>query len=162
MRRFALLVALALGLASTALAATAPGVLAQNDTNDTNDTNASDASSPGQQATGSAAFTVTCNQLRCTFDAREVTLENGSIASYSWDFGDGDDGDGAVINHTYATPDTYNVTLTVESEDGDTRNETQTVTVSADRHGNQDVVPWSALAVGGIALAGSIVVSRMT
>jgi PKD repeat protein len=37
----------------------------------------------------------------------------GDITSYTWDFGDGETGMGAVISHTYALTGTFSVTLTV-------------------------------------------------
>ncbi len=47
----------------------------------------------------------------CSSTPREAT---GSIAAYSWNFGDGARGDGRTDDHAYATPGTYVVTLTVD------------------------------------------------
>lgn len=41
------------------------------------------------------------------------STDNRGIASYSWDFGDGSTGSGAVTEHTYNAVGTYNVKLTV-------------------------------------------------
>jgi hypothetical protein len=38
---------------------------------------------------------------------------NGKIARYSWNFGDGYSGEGMATNHTYYVPGTYNLTLNV-------------------------------------------------
>jgi len=46
------------------------------------------------------------------------STSDGIITSYSWDFGDGTNGTGTWLNHTYNTPGLYNVTLTVNSAYG--------------------------------------------
>lgn len=38
---------------------------------------------------------------------------NNRAISYDWRFGDGDSDDGETVTHTYSTPGTYTVTLTV-------------------------------------------------
>lgn len=43
---------------------------------------------------------------------------NGRIASYSWDFGDGETGTGATPTHTYSAPGSYVVSLIVTDIDG--------------------------------------------
>jgi hypothetical protein len=43
--------------------------------------------------------------------------EDRSIVSYDWDFGDGDTGSGAIVNHTFAAGE-YNVRLTVTDDAG--------------------------------------------
>ncbi len=45
-----------------------------------------------------------------SFDA---TASTGNIVSYSWTFGDGEVGTGAVISHTFTNPGSYNVDLQV-------------------------------------------------
>lgn len=152
MRRLALTALAAMALAGLLLAPT--GVLAQNDTNETDTT--------PEAGPGTATFEVRCDQLRCTFDASNATMANTSIASYDWAFGDGSSGSGEVTEHTYVDVGTYDVTLTLEGADGTSTNQTRTVNATADRHGNDDTVPWSALGVGAIALVGSIVIARTT
>ncbi|MBU2915023.1 PKD domain-containing protein [Reichenbachiella agariperforans] len=65
-------------------------------------------------------------------DVFEVTFINASTgaASYAWNFGDDSEGstDQNVI-HTYASPGSYNVTLTVTGEDGTTSEATNTVEI---------------------------------
>lgn len=59
------------------------------------------------------------NGYPVAFSASVTTEPSGvQIASYVWDFGDGGNGTGAVCNHIYASPGTYNVTLTVTTVDG--------------------------------------------
>lgn len=52
-----------------------------------------------------------------TFDGSN-SMVAGPVVSYTWDFGDGTQGSGITVTHTYASPDTYPVTLTVSNETG--------------------------------------------
>jgi PKD repeat protein len=52
-----------------------------------------------------------------TFDGSNSVV-TGPVVSYSWDFGDGTQGSGITATHTYATPDSYPVTLTVSNQVG--------------------------------------------
>ena len=63
-----------------------------------------------------------------TFDGRG---SQGPIVSYTWDFGDGFSGTGAVVTHAYSMPGTYTVRLTVRDSYGRTATDTAQVTVSA-------------------------------
>jgi len=45
---------------------------------------------------------------------------DGYIASYFWDFGDGTNTTGVIVEHSYADDGTYRVTLTVTDDDGAT------------------------------------------
>jgi YVTN family beta-propeller protein len=55
-----------------------------------------------------------------SFDAAASSDPDGQIASYAWSFGDGhgEEGPGPVIEHTYAAPGDYRVTLTVTDAEG--------------------------------------------
>jgi len=55
-----------------------------------------------------------------------------TIASYTWDFGDGGTGSGPTPTHRYALAGGYNVTLVVTDDAGRTGTVTQTVAVGAD------------------------------
>jgi prepilin-type N-terminal cleavage/methylation domain-containing protein len=80
-----------------------------------------DATSPGGNATPSAAFTVGCSALLCSFDASASFDSDGTIVEYGWDFGDGNvlSGPGhKITTYTYGAPGTYPVTLTVTDNDG--------------------------------------------
>ncbi len=54
-----------------------------------------------------------------------------AVASYAWDFGDGQTGTGARPTHTYARADTFDVSLTVTDDDGQTNVHTEQVIVAA-------------------------------
>ncbi|MGZ3864547.1 MAG: PKD domain-containing protein [Bacteroidia bacterium] len=59
------------------------------------------------------------------------TLNGTTIASYSWDYGDGSTGTGNPGTHTYpTTPGTYNVTETVTTTQGCSASVTHPVTIS--------------------------------
>ncbi len=64
-----------------------------------------------------------------SFDGSASHDPDGSIASYSWNFGDGGSGTGAAVWHQYASPGTYAVTLTVADNGGATASSNQTVHV---------------------------------
>ena len=49
------------------------------------------------------------------FNASTTTCTNGTIIRYDWDFGDGENGTGQTVSHTYSTFGNYNVTLTAMS-----------------------------------------------
>ena len=56
--------------------------------------------------------------LSTNFTGSNSTDEDGTIASYSWDFGDGQNANSANPSHVYQNPGTYVATLTVEDDDG--------------------------------------------
>ncbi|HSV40649.1 MAG TPA: PKD domain-containing protein [Nocardioidaceae bacterium] len=75
-------------------------------------------------------FTWSTDDLTATLDATGSTDADGQITSYDWDFGDGTQGSGAQIAHTFASTGTYSVTLTVHDDDGASDSSTIDVTVS--------------------------------
>ena len=52
------------------------------------------------------------------FDASESYDLDGTIVSYSWDFGDGNTATGVTVDHAYSEVGSYTVTLTVTDDDG--------------------------------------------
>jgi len=69
------------------------------------------------------------------FDASESTDEDGTISSYSWDFGDGETGTGKNVIHRYQTPGDYIVSLSVTDNDGAIGNNDRRLTYITVLHG---------------------------
>jgi chitodextrinase len=72
-------------------------------------------------ATGTpiAQFSASRNGMVASVDAGASSDTDGSIAAYSWNFGDGTAAkSGATTSHTYSTPGAYTVTLTVTDNAG--------------------------------------------
>jgi PKD repeat protein len=92
-----------------------------------------------------AAFTPPSGVVAGTaasFDGRASHDPDGSIASYSWNFGDGGSGSGATPSHKYAKAGTFTVTLTVLDSDGRSASVGHSVTVGpAGNHNNHGTGP---------------------
>jgi RHS repeat-associated protein len=67
--------------------------------------------------------------LKINYDGSTSADSDGTIVSYSWNFGDGATGTGTTISHTYSMPATYNVSLTVTDNLGATNTFSKTVIV---------------------------------
>jgi len=75
--------------------------------------------------TGTAPLTV-------SFDGSSSADSDGSIASYTWYFGDGSSGTGKTVTHTYTTEATFTATLQVTDDIGATGAASTTITVQAE------------------------------
>ena len=79
-----------------------------------------------------SSFTVSGAEQTKSFDGTGSSAPAGrSITSYTWSFGDGATATGATATHTYATPGTYSVVLTVRDSAGFSASSTQSVLASA-------------------------------
>jgi PKD repeat protein len=67
--------------------------------------------------------------LVVTFDASASSDPEGTIVSYDWDFGDGEQASGMMADHTYNSPGSFVVTLTVTDEHGAQASKSESVEV---------------------------------
>ncbi len=76
-----------------------------------------------------ANFTDNCTDLSCSFDASSSS-DDIAIATYIWNFGDGNTSAGITSTHSYASAGSYTVSLTVSDSDSlsDTAESSVTVT----------------------------------
>ncbi|MEM8486621.1 MAG: PKD domain-containing protein [Bacteroidota bacterium] len=84
---------------------------------------------PNAPPTAAFSATQVAGTLEVNFDG-STSSDDGSIAAWDWDFGDGNTGAGETISHTYATAGTYSVTLTVTDDLGATGSLTTDVEVT--------------------------------
>jgi PKD repeat protein len=77
-----------------------------------------------------ADFTSTVTGLSVNFNGGLSSDSDGTINSYSWNFGDSQTGTGSNPSHTYSVAGTYNVILTVTDNLGATGTITKAITVS--------------------------------
>gem|GEM_PF-568130 len=87
----------------------------------------------GGNTSPGASFTVSPSSgtapLAVSFDASGSSDSDGSIASYTWAFGDGSSGTGITASHTYNTAGTYTVLLSVTDNEGAASNANQAISV---------------------------------
>jgi PKD repeat protein len=95
-----------------------------------------------------AQFNRNCTGWDCNFDASSSFDPDGSIVSYSWDFGDGSTGSGVTTSYTYAADGTYTVTLTVTDDAGSTNQTSEIIIISVVS------LPGRVVASNGSALPG--------
>jgi len=75
-----------------------------------------------------ADFSYACNELSCTF-TDQSTDSDGTVSSWSWNFGDGQASTLQNPAHGFASDGSYAVTLSVTDNEGATGSSTQTVEV---------------------------------
>ena len=100
-----------------------------------------------------ANFSVTTSGLTATF-TDSSTDSDGTIASRSWNFGDGTTSTATSPSKTYAAAGTYTVTLTVTDNAGATNTKTASVTVSATSCGGLVLCSGVGVALPSVAKNG--------
>ncbi len=79
-----------------------------------------------------------------TFDASDSS-DNVGITSYEWDFDDGSTAIGKSVDHKFDEKGTYEVTLTVTDEAGNTDTDTVTITVEKKDDGENGIPGFTIL-----------------
>ncbi|MBZ9728704.1 S8 family serine peptidase [Salegentibacter sp. JZCK2] len=86
-----------------------------------------------------ADFTYTTNLLQVQFTDASTDAD-GSVTSWSWDFGDGNSSSIQHPSHTYANSGTYSVSLTVTDDAGDTGSISKNISVTAEEPVPSDIL----------------------
>ena len=90
----------------------------------------------GTNTPPTASFSSSCTDLTCLFTDTSSDAD-GTIASWSWTFGDGGTSAAQYPSHSYAAGGTYTVALTVTDNGGATDTTSQSVTVTAPTSGGR-------------------------
>ena len=106
-----------------------------------------------------SADTVTLGEI-ITFDGSESYDSDGTIVSYSWDFGDGTTASGVTTDHTYNEDGTYTATLIVTDNDGDLSSSVTEITVKSDATENTES-PTSSTILFGVTLGIAALVATL-
>ncbi len=84
-----------------------------------------------------------------SFSGSQSSDPDGSIASYAWNFGDGQSGTGATVTKSYSTAGTYTVRLTVTDAQGATGTKDQQVVITASAPTTGSVAGTVTSSLGG-------------
>ena len=108
----------------------------------------------GNQAPVPNIATPVVNGLTVSVDGSGST-DDGSIAGYTWSFGEGPDVTGVTASHTYTAGGTYTITLTVADNLGVTASTTRTVTVAAANQKPTAVIATPTVDLNSVTVNGS-------
>jgi PKD repeat protein len=78
--------------------------------------------------------------LTVSFNGSASYDSDGTITAYSWNFGDGASGSGAVVTHTYNSAGVFTARLTVTDNDGKSDSTSHTVNVTGQTEPNEPPV----------------------
>jgi PKD repeat protein len=97
--------------------------------------------------------------LTVQFDGSPSYDPDGSLAGFSWDFGDGFTATGPTASHTYAQEGSYQAVLTVTDDEGATDSDSATITVVSGEQGTVHVadIAMSVVSVPGGMAAQAVV-----
>jgi hypothetical protein len=91
-----------------------------------------------------------------SFDGTPSRDPDGSVASWSWDFGDGAQGSGAQVTHTYTAPGRYFPKLTATDNAGATDVFVAEIVVQPGARPSATTGAASAISAGGATLSGTV------
>jgi PKD repeat protein len=92
--------------------------------------------------------------LTVQFDGSQSYDPDGSLAEFSWDFGDGFTATGPQASHTYEQEGSYQAVLTVTDDEGATDSDSETITVVS---GEQVTVHVAEIAMSVASVPGGMV-----
>ncbi|MBM9612996.1 PKD domain-containing protein [Desulfobulbus rhabdoformis] len=109
----------------------APFAFFKTGSTDTDTVNASEGTDSAPVIVLTASLAEDISPLTVSFDAsNSYALLQGGLSSYTWNFGDENSGEGALITHTYTTAGTYTVLLVVTDSLGNQSSLSKQVVVS--------------------------------
>jgi PKD repeat protein len=94
-----------------------------------------------------------------SFNGSTSSDADGTIASYTWNFGDGTTGTGATPTHAYTTAGTFTVNLVVVDDMGAAHSQSTNVTITASSGGGTVNAPSGLIAALGSGNSGQIKLS---
>ncbi len=101
-----------------------------------------------------ATFTKSAETIKVgetvVFDASQSSDSDGTITTYSWNFGDGNTATGITTENTYSEQGTYTVTLTITDNNGDSSSFTANITVET------EATSLDLISIVGIAITAMI------
>ena len=90
--------------------------------------------------------------LRVIFDAGASSDIDGTISNYAWNFGDGEIGNGSVVEHIFEVAGTYTIDLVITDDEGDVADTSVVVAVTPAPQVNQSpTASFSASVTSGEA-----------